>query len=168
MEYRDNPSRRRHLAIGAAALAVLVGCAAGPALAASAPATSPGEHRVFATDASSPSSSIPPPTYNKRCESTAKSQVAMDRCAASQVAQLDRELTHALSVEATALGRSGVTTTQAKWLAFMTSECTLEARPYSGGTIQPLIYGECERGLLFDRIAEIRSVVNTLPSSSQR
>lgn len=165
MEHGDKPSCRRRVVLGAALLlTALVGCIAGPAFAASAPATSPREHNAVAAAASSRSSSVPRPTYNKRCETTAKSQEAMDRCVASQVSQLDGELAHALSVEATYLGHSGVSTTESKWLSFMRSECNLEKRPYAGGSIQPLVYGECERGLLFIRVSEIRSVVDSLPS----
>lgn len=160
MERKANVSRRRRLAVGAAVLAVLVVCTAS-VVAASTPAKSHGGLTV--TKATNPSSTVPQPTYDKKCQSTAKSELAMDRCVAAQVAQLDRELTHALSVEASYLGHSGVTTTQSKWLAFRKSECTLEAQPYAGGSIRPLVYGECERGLLFNRVGEIRSVVDTLP-----
>jgi len=45
----------------------------------------------------------------------------------------------------------------------MKSECSLETRPYTGGSIRPLVYGECERGLLFNRVGEIRSVVSSIP-----
>jgi len=163
MESRDKPSRRRRLVLGVTLLAVLIGWTAGPALAASSTATWPREHKV-ASAAASRSSSIPPPTYNKKCDRTAKSQEALDRCVASQVSQLDGELSYALSVEATThLGHSRVLTTESKWLGFMRSECTLESRPYIGGSIDPLVYGECERGLLFTRVGEIRSVVDSLP-----
>lgn len=164
MEHEDRSSCRRRPVLAAVLLTALVGCFAGPAFGASAPATSLREQNAVATAASSRSASIPPPTYNKKCETTAKSQEAMDRCAASQVSQLDGELAHALSVEATYLGHSGVSTTESKWLSFMRSECNLEKRPYAGGSIQPLVYGECERGLLFIRVSEIRSVVDSLPS----
>jgi uncharacterized protein YecT (DUF1311 family) len=163
MELRANLSRRGHLAFVVAALVVLVGCTAGPALAASTPSTSHSGHLVALLVVDKPSFTIPPPTYHKRCESTAKSQAALDRCAASQVTQLDHELTHALSVEGAYFGHSGVASTESKWLAFMKSECGLESRPYSGGSIRPVVYGDCERGLLVSRIAEIRSVLNSLP-----
>jgi uncharacterized protein YecT (DUF1311 family) len=136
------------------------------ALAASAPFTSHGEYQSALKgvgNAPKPSSTVPPPTYNKKCENTAMTQIALDRCVASQVAQLDDELAHALAVEAGYLGHSGVANTQSKWLGFMKSECSLETRPYTGGSIQPLVYGECERGLLYNRIAEIRSVVSSIP-----
>ncbi|MGO9581768.1 MAG: lysozyme inhibitor LprI family protein [Acidimicrobiales bacterium] len=163
MEPRANLSRRGRLAFVAAALVALVGCTAGPALAASAPSTSHRGHLVALLVVDKPSSAIPPPTYSKRCERTAKSQAALDRCAASQVTQLDRELTRALSVEGAYFGHSGVARTESKWVAFMKSECSLETRPYSGGSIRPVVYGDCERGLLVSRIAEIRSVLNSLP-----
>jgi len=108
-------------------------------------------------------SPIPPPAYKKACESEATSESAMVRCVDSQVAQLNGEIRFALAVEAAYLGRSGVASTESRWLEFMKSECTLEEHPYSGGSIQPLIYGVCERDLLFNRIAEVRSVVGSTP-----
>jgi uncharacterized protein YecT (DUF1311 family) len=117
---------------------------------------------MVVANAAKPSSTFPPPSYNKKCDATAKTQIALDRCVASQVAQLDSELAHALAVEAAYLGHSGVANTQSKWLGFMKSECSLEARPYTGGSIQPLIYGQCERGLVYNRIAEIRAVVTSI------
>jgi hypothetical protein len=104
--------------------------------------------------------SIPPPTYSKKCESKAATILGLDTCVAFEVAQLDRELSRALSVEATFLGHSGVASTEFKWLAFMKSECALEARPYSGTDYRPLTHGWCERGLLVSRIAGIRLAVN--------
>jgi uncharacterized protein YecT (DUF1311 family) len=157
---------RHRLAVGTVILVVLMAFSTSAALAASAPSTSHGEHlsaSVVLANAARPSSTVPPPSYNKKCESAANTQIALDRCVASQVAQLDNELAHALAVEAGYLGHSGVANTQSKWLGFIKSECNLEARPYTGGSIQPLIYGECERGLLYNRIAEIRSVVSSIP-----
>ena len=156
---------RHRLAVGTVILVVLMAFSTSAALAASAPSTSHGEHLsalIVLANAAKPSSTVPPPSYDKKCESTAKTQIALDRCVASQIAQLDDELAHALAVEATYLGHSGVANTQSKWLGFMKSECSLEARPYTGGSIQPLIYGQCERGLVYNRIAEIRAVVTSI------
>lgn len=107
-------------------------------------------------------SPIPSPSYKKTCENKAASESAMVRCVGSQIAQLNGEIRSALVVGTEYLGRSGVTSTESRWREFMKSECALEEHPYSGGSIRSLIYGVCERNLLVNRIAEIRSVVDSL------
>jgi uncharacterized protein YecT (DUF1311 family) len=156
MEHRTTQSR--YLVVGAALLAVLIVSTTSVAMAASSPAKSHGA--VTLTEATKRSSSIPPPRYSKKCEREARTTLGLAVCVAAEVAQLDGELSRALSVEATLLGHSGVASTEFKWLAFVKSECALEARPYSGGDYQPLTYDLCERGLLVSRITGIRSAVN--------
>jgi uncharacterized protein YecT (DUF1311 family) len=113
--------------------------------------------------ASSSGTSLPRPTYNSNCEKTALSQVAMDQCVASELAQLGSEMHIALNDEATRFGKTAVTSAQDAWALFEKAECQLEESPYKGGTIQPLIYGVCERGLLVQRINDIDAVIRAAP-----
>lgn len=111
---------------------------------------------------SAPWTAAPPrPTYDSRCEKTASSQIAMDRCIAGEVAQLEREIKVALNDEARKFAKGQVSAVQQDWLRFERAECRLEASGYEGGTIQPLIFGSCERGLLVQRIDEIDAVIHT-------
>lgn len=113
--------------------------------------------------ASSSGMSLPRPTYSSKCEKTALSQVAMDQCIASELAQLGSEMHIALNDEASRFGKTAVTPAQDAWAAFEKAECQLEESPYKGGTIQPLIHGVCERGLLVRRINEIYAVIRAAP-----
>ena len=115
--------------------------------------------------ASASSSTTPPPkpTYNAKCQKTAMSQIAMDDCVAGEVAQLNAEMKIALRDEAGQFGKGAVATVQQDWLRFEQAECRLEDKVYKGGTIQPLIYGVCELGLLVQRINEIDAVIRAWP-----
>lgn len=107
--------------------------------------------------------SPPPPTYNSKCQTTAMSQIAMDNCIGGEATQLNSEMKVALSDEAGQLGKGAVTAVQQVWIQFEEAECRLEDSGYKGGTIQPLIFGACERGLLVQRISEIDTVIRTAP-----
>ena len=107
--------------------------------------------------------SVPPPSYSKSCVKPVMSQVAMDECAASQARQLQAELGNAVRVESKVLGSRAVFPAEATWQSFLGDECTAEEKPFRGGSIVPLIYGECEIRLLMGRISDIRTVVTDVP-----
>ena len=88
----------------------------------------------------------------------------MDRCVSKEVSQLNAELREAIRYEAAQLGSKMVNSVQTNWTKFEKSECQLEESPYKGGSIEPLIYGVCERGLLVQRISEIEAVVKAAPN----
>ena len=106
---------------------------------------------------------LPKPTYHGHCDKTAETQLALDECVGGQVAELTSEMQKALSDEVSQFGAANVARVQNSWSAFEKAECSLEESPYKGGTIQPLIYGTCERGLLVQRIDEIDAVVAAVP-----
>lgn len=128
-------------------------------------ATSAGRGRGSGSEStlSVPPTTIPPPTYDRRCEKLATSEAAMNSCVRTEVAQLMREQSRALSAEASVLGQRGVARAERKWVQFLDTECALEAQPYAGGSIQPLIVASCERRLTVERINEIRLVIATTP-----
>ena len=87
MKQRVNPLSRHRLALGTTILVVLMAFTTSAALAASAPFTSHGEYQSALKgvgNAPKPSSTVPPPTYNKKCENTAMTQIALDRFVASR------------------------------------------------------------------------------------
>jgi uncharacterized protein YecT (DUF1311 family) len=138
---------RKHLGV-----LLLVGCA-----------TTAGTGAAGAIAGASSAGSPPMPTYGSKCEKTALSQMAMDKCVAGELAQLNTEMTVALNDEADQFAEDAVVGIQQKWLHFEQAECYVEDSPYKGGTIQPLIFGVCERGLMVQRIAEIDAVIKAAP-----
>jgi uncharacterized protein YecT (DUF1311 family) len=102
-----------------------------------------------------------PPTahLDRSCEKTAGTQQALDACAYSELAQLGPQLAAALASEAKHYARSRVDAAQAAWLEYRASECGLEASFYAGGTIQPMIFADCEVSLTLTRIDDLLRVV---------
>jgi uncharacterized protein YecT (DUF1311 family) len=104
-------------------------------------------------------STSPSVTYDRSCEKSAISQAAMNECIGRELSQLERQLKSALAAEAHSYGSKSVAAVQSLWVKFRTAECTLEASPNKGGSIQPLVYGTCERDMTVSRIDQVRQVV---------
>jgi uncharacterized protein YecT (DUF1311 family) len=49
--------------------------------------------------------------------------------------------------------------TQATFMAYAREVCLAETNPYSSGTIEPILYGECALQLFHQRLAEIRRAI---------
>lgn len=128
---------------------------------------------VFLTVASSTScstskhQSIPRPSdtttttvtvaYDRSCEKTAQSQMAMDLCAASELRQLQGQLASALLKERTNLSPGLVDAAQTTFDQYEVAECKADASPNTGGSIYPLVVGNCEVSLTVQRIEQVRS-----------
>jgi len=111
-----------------------------------------------------PASTIENPvTYNSQCERTASTQTAMNECVNSEVKQLQGQLSLALHSERGVFGTKMVGVAESQWRTFVKAECTMEASPNRGGSIYPLIYGDCVRDLTVTRIEEIRAVLASHP-----
>jgi len=102
-------------------------------------------------------------TYNRSCEKTAQSQLAMDECAQSELDQVQSQLRSLLEKEFVRFGSNAVNQVQSQWKTFRDSECALEASPSKGGTIYPLIVGECEVQLTVERVQELKVFEQSLP-----
>jgi uncharacterized protein YecT (DUF1311 family) len=50
--------------------------------------------------------------------------------------------------------------TQATFMAYARETCLAETNPYSSGTIEPILYGECALQLFHQRLAEIRRAIS--------
>jgi uncharacterized protein YecT (DUF1311 family) len=85
-----------------------------------------------------PQSTVPG-TYNRSCEQTALTQVAMGECAQSELKQVQGQLTTLLKEESARFGSKAVNKLQSQWRRFRDSECSLEALPNKGGTVVGLI-----------------------------
>jgi uncharacterized protein YecT (DUF1311 family) len=105
---------------------------------------------------------IPPPSYNKRCEASAATELAMDSCVKAEVRELESEVTHALAVEVGLFSATLVVADQHAWTGYEVAECRLKEHPYPPSNMQQLVYAQCERGLLVQRINQIRSDVGAL------
>jgi uncharacterized protein YecT (DUF1311 family) len=117
------------------------------------------------TKRSTSSTTTPVISYNRSCEKKALTQVALDECAARELAELQQQLTPALRKEGAAYGSASVSEAQSEWVTFRHSECSLEANAYQGGSIQPLIYGECAIALTVQRLQEVRSALADRPGA---
>jgi uncharacterized protein YecT (DUF1311 family) len=102
-------------------------------------------------------------TYNRSCEKTAQSQIAMDQCAQTELDQVQSQLRSLLEKESARFGSKAVNQVQNRWETFRASECTLEASIYRGGTVHPLIVGECEVQLTVERVQELKAFEQSLP-----
>ena len=87
----------------------------------------------------------------------------MDECAQSELRQVQSQLTTLLNKEATMFGRKAVNKVESQWRQFRNSECALEAAPNKGGTIVPLVIGECEVQLTVQRIQAVSAFLDSFP-----
>lgn len=164
--HRTNSARRQQLTGGVGQLRrrrllAVAGLAIAPTLLLTLPTSS--AQAVQGASTSTRSTTVPKATYNSKCQKTAQTQIALDECAAKEVAELTKELNSALAIEGRVFGLSLVASVQERWAAFEKAECTLESSPNKGGTIYPLVYGLCERTLLVQRIDDIGDDVSSQP-----
>jgi uncharacterized protein YecT (DUF1311 family) len=87
----------------------------------------------------------------------------MDNCAAAELADLQRQLSVALAGEARVFGNGLVHAAEEHWVAYRNAECTAVASTYRGGSIYPLIVGDCQVHLTVERITDIRQEVASQP-----
>ena len=106
--------------------------------------------------------SLPSISYDQSCETTAMTQSAMDACASSELSDLQNQLSAALQTESTLFPSSSVNSVQSDWSTFVNTECTMEANSYQGGSIYPMIFGDCEVQLTVTRIEEVRKLISSL------
>lgn len=97
------------------------------------------------------------------CIKTAKTQSQLDECASKRLAVAERQLESALRTEEEHFAKGLVAAAEERWLAFRSAECTLEASPYKGGTIYPLIYTTCEVVMTKARLTQLEKVIAQRP-----
>jgi uncharacterized protein YecT (DUF1311 family) len=98
-------------------------------------------------------------TYNHSCTRTATTQNAMNRCAAKEVRELQHQLSTDLSRQKKGRSPSAarlVQAAQTSFAAYEKAECTAMAAPNVGGSIYPLVFGNCEIRLTVQRIQEVQ------------
>ena len=98
---------------------------------------------------------------SRNCQQSANlNDYRMNICLITQI-HATRALLHtALGQEAAALqsgsiqdGQRVVSAAESAYERYVRAECLAEANPYSGGTIYPIIFGNCEVSLLQERLA---------------
>lgn len=57
-------------------------------------------------------------------------------------------------------GREQLLTTQRAWIAYRDAECTFRSRGVEGGSIYPLIYGDCLTELTEQRTADFENMLD--------
>ena len=91
-------------------------------------------------------------TYDRSCDKTAVSQIAMDDCVTRRLHQVECQLTQALSQEKKSVASGLVISAESLFETFEVGECKAEARPNFGGTNYPVAFGSCELQLTVQRI----------------
>ena len=102
-------------------------------------------------------------TYNSACERTAISQIALDDCLASELTQLDVQLSASLAKESHVFGAELALAAQSQWKKFVSANCKMYANPNKGGTIYPFLLEKCQRNLTVTRIEEIKQDTASQP-----
>ncbi len=94
------------------------------------------------------------------CQAT---QTSLNLCAAKYLAQENALIQQALVAEKMAhFNARAVASVQRNWQIYATSECTVVAGPFKGGSIYPLEYGLCAIKLAQQRVVQIRTDVASL------
>ena len=101
--------------------------------------------------------------YDRSCEKKAMTTFAIDECAASELAQLQRQLVTVLSTASAHFGRGLVDAAQGKWLKFRDAECLMEASTSIGGSAHTYDVLFCEVSLTVRRITDIREAISNIP-----
>jgi uncharacterized protein YecT (DUF1311 family) len=57
--------------------------------------------------------------------------------------------------------------TQITFMAYAREVCLAETNPYSSGTIEPILYGECALKLFHQRLAEIRRAITSFQDGGE-
>jgi uncharacterized protein YecT (DUF1311 family) len=57
--------------------------------------------------------------------------------------------------------------TQATFMAYTREVCLAETNPYSSGTIEPILYGECALQLFHQRLAQIRRAITSFQNGGE-
>jgi uncharacterized protein YecT (DUF1311 family) len=87
------------------------------------------------------------------------SQIAMDDCVGTELAEVQRQLKVALAAiergSSTSFVRL-VNVAERTSETYEKAECTVAAAPNIGGTIYPLIFSSCEVRLTVQRLQEVR------------
>lgn len=99
-------------------------------------------------------------TYNRSCETTALSQIALDQCAINELKQLQGKLSTALAAERRKVRTKLVNAAQRAFVSYQRTECAAASSIDSGGSIYPLIVSECEIQLTVQRIQQVETDTN--------
>lgn len=105
-------------------------------------------------------------TANPSC-GDAVTQTDMNICAHQTYETVDVALNQtyqALTAELSASEQELLTDAELAWIKYRDRTCELEAAPYEGGSIQPLIYSQCLTRMTENRTAELQAHLNELNS----
>ncbi|WP_433736271.1 lysozyme inhibitor LprI family protein [Pseudomonas putida] len=92
----------------------------------------------------------------------ATDQATMNQCAAQQHAAADKELNVLYQQITSRLkgnpdGKKSLVNAQRAWLAFRDAECEFSASGVGGGSVYPLIYGNCVTELTQSRVETFKT-----------
>jgi uncharacterized protein YecT (DUF1311 family) len=121
-----------------------------------APVASP-TYRELLSPFYDPSLVLPKVDLPPSCPRTARSQVQMDTCAASELHELQVALYETLVVQVRYSVPKLALAAESAFESYEKAECSEASAPNAGGSIYPLIYSECEIKLTRQRIQQMRS-----------
>ncbi len=107
----------------------------------------------------SPAPTLPVVRYDRSCERTAATELALDECAAFELHQVQGQLEAALAAQSRARGQAQRhldAAAQSGFLAYERAECLASAWPEKGGSIYPMVLEDCQLRLSVQRLQELR------------
>jgi uncharacterized protein YecT (DUF1311 family) len=108
-----------------------------------------------ATVPSTTTTTLPVVTYNRSCEVTAQTQIALDRCSRDELSQVQGTLSAAIKKEKKWISAKLVNASQKAFAKYEKAECAADAAINSGGSIYPLIVNDCAIQLIVQRIQRV-------------
>ncbi len=95
----------------------------------------------------------------------------MEACAGGELLRIDGKFdarAEALWPILDASGKRAFLVAQSSWLTYRKQECTVQMRAFLGGSIAPLVYGQCEVELTKARVQEILATLRSYCEGTAR
>ncbi|MFT3987401.1 lysozyme inhibitor LprI family protein [Aestuariivirga sp.] len=102
---------------------------------------------------------LPASSSTASCLATAQTQAAMNECANSDFESADRQLNldyKKIIGRLDAPGQTSFRKAQEAWIKFRDSECEFRSSGVQGGSVYPMVYGECLAELTTKRLADFK------------
>ena len=102
------------------------------------------------------------------CPAKPKTTLDMEGCAEKALLASDKKIDAQVKAIwnqlASAAARASFASGERSWLAYRRSNCTAEASRYSGGTLEPVAFAQCEVSRNKTHLAELGTMLHTLRS----
>jgi uncharacterized protein YecT (DUF1311 family) len=153
------------IGVSGPAVLLVVGLAVAGCSSSSSDGASPSSTSVATSVAATPTAlpAVPEAFTLLPCpKGTRESTIAIEGCTEHKIVRLDKQVMATaravLGTMSTAAGRRDLVAAQRTWITYRKAVCTSEADVYSGGTLAPVAYANCEVRLDKARIADLRAM----------